>query len=226
MVDVFAWRTRKREDIVYIDKGKLPFHFCQHDVHCSFKRPWRILHSKGHAHRTGKAMKGCKGGFIAISFCNFDLPYPIVAFNVENFVAQPSESINSSMPGIGYKSRTVTAFNLRYSTQKQSVPSFLETKPIGNAHSVGFKNVHSKRSIYFRLLEFSRLSTSTLWGWVKWSVIGLLELNLVLHGLNQHNMCFPWAFKLCDHVNKFIAIRRMLVCYGEDIATIRLQHFV
>ena len=54
---------------------------------------------------------------------------------MENFIASPRDSMNSSILGIGEEPRIVTAFNWGYSMQERSDPSFLGARTTAAAHS-------------------------------------------------------------------------------------------
>lgn len=71
-----------------------------------------MFKSKGHASEAEEAMMRRESGFIPILLGNLDLiQYLPLVSNVENTITSPSESIHSSMLGIEYESKVVSAFH-------------------------------------------------------------------------------------------------------------------
>lgn len=79
-MDMLFQRMQKYYDIVHTDNQKEPSDIRQQDVHCSLRRPWRILESRAHAGKTEKTMTGWKNGFILIFSGNFDLSISSISF--------------------------------------------------------------------------------------------------------------------------------------------------
>lgn len=91
----------------------------------------------------------------SISICQ----YAIFASNAKRIAVLPRESIHSSMRGIWYESRFVTAFGLRQSTQTRNVPSFSAQRklvqPIWSVQILWFSETASFQFWLFWILWFS-----------------------------------------------------------------------
>lgn len=119
-----------------MDKGKWPLDFHELEVHFSSEGPWNILQSEGHVNDTEKAMMRRKAGFVWILLVN--LHFSVSAIGVQrrkyHVVAKRFDTFVHAQYRIQLQGHHCVQFVTVDANAK--VPSFLETKTVGEAHSI------------------------------------------------------------------------------------------
>lgn len=131
-----VWRTQEYDDLVYTDKGKLPFDSLQPDNQSSWKRPRPMLQSEGQAGQTEQDMVRPKRGFISIFFQHLDWPvYPsCVQCRKCGSIAK---QVDRSVQGWDWvQVRDCYSVQLSVVDLSRTVSPFLVGNPIDEAHSI------------------------------------------------------------------------------------------
>lgn len=116
MLDGVAWWAQNDDGVVKIYQGKWKFIWQKDSIYCALKGSWgilwdeRLLNEVIHSWWDANAVISRS----LTSTCFGQLP--LLASKVITTATSPRESIRSSIWGIGYESRFMTAFNFPYIT--------------------------------------------------------------------------------------------------------------
>lgn len=132
---MFAWLTRKYNDIVKIDKGNLPLDFRQQEVYCSLKSSWRIFQSKWHTNKSEKPWWHVMAVLCRSSLVIEIFQYLLLASRGETIVAsgQQIETLAHTWYWVQILDRYCVQLKVVGAKTKSSV--FSETKKIEQAQS-------------------------------------------------------------------------------------------
>lgn len=164
------WRHRPNK------QGQTAIEFCQQDIHCLLKLPWRILQSKVDVSKTEKTMMRCEGRFSSIFFVNSNLPISRSSVQCQKYwcVPQRIDEFVCEWYWLWISNRHC----IKIMVVNAEVRSSVFLRDIDNGWGQlglgGFDNVHCYHLIYFQLLALSRLWLGALLACVNWSLICVL----------------------------------------------------
>lgn len=196
-----------------MNTGKLPHVFCQQDLHCPLRRPWRVFQSEEQASKSQKKMMGFKGGSVQILLGNLYLLTPGICVQCPK-ICRISKRIDTLVP-VWYQVRVSDRRCVQVVVVDAKAKSFVivgnEENKWGPLRLHRFYTVHCKHFIHLLLLKISHLWPCAERGWGNWSVHRLVEFDSVLHRLIRSEVSVPHASELCKCANEFVPICGMLV---------------